>query len=132
MNGLGIRLMNTHTFTINTKTAEQPLIVTEIALEDFRAQGLSAMDECLERIGSQSNPHQIPVGRDLPARETLVGQLMLDGFATGNTRKMILCALWMAHNHPDVTGLVSTGPEFEFIYADATDRPPHGWAGRAS
>lgn len=108
--------MATRTFTINTKTAQQPLVVTDDALEDFRAQGLAAMNACLERIRARLHPDVS--GNAPPSHQRLVGEMMIDGYTSGNTRKMILCALWMAHTHPDVNGLISNGVEVRFLRED--------------
>lgn len=106
------------TFTLSTETTDLPLVVTEDALEDFRAQGLDAMDECLERMSSRV----VPANADPSA---LVGQMMLDGVATGNTRKLILCALWLAHHVPEATGLTSNGPKFHYVYGETDILAPN-------
>lgn len=115
----GANKMINRTFTLKTDTIELPLLVTDIALSDFRSQGLDAMNECLVRIISGMTPANAALP-PLPAEKTraqdIVGQMMLDGVATGNTRKVIICALWLAHDLPHAIGLVSDGNKFHYVY----------------
>ena len=108
--------MPNRTFTLFTDTTELPLVVTQMALDDFLEQGLDAMDACLQRIANHMTPANNPEMR--PAAQDTVGQMMLDGMATGNTRKVILCALWLAHYVPQATALISSGEKFHFVYSE--------------
>jgi len=104
------------TFVLTTDTVELPLVVTMRALDDFREQGLASMDECLDRLTMHMSPANTS---ETPSNtQHTVGQMMLDGMATGNTRKVILCALWLAHYHPQATALISNGEKFHFVYGE--------------
>jgi len=100
-------------FTMSLDGAVVPLALTRKALQDFELQGLEAMDECLfllsERITPANTPHIYPNPLDL------VGQMMVDGANSGDTRKVMLCALWLGHHYPSLSGLVSTGPTHTFV-----------------
>jgi len=106
------------TFLLSTETTDLPLVVTAPALDDFRQQGLEAMDGCIHTLCQRLVPAKAPDQNAQPIE--IVGQMMLDGLATGNTRKLVLCALWMAHHHPDATGLVCNGEKFHFVYGEST------------
>ena len=101
------------TFTLSTETTELPLIVTQRALDDFCINGLEAMDECLITSSERMVPANDPQKRINPL--DMVGRMMLDGAATGNTSKVVLCALWLTHHYPKFTGLMSNGNRFHFI-----------------
>ena len=104
------RPLTDNVFTLTTETAEIPLVVTTEALADFREHGLDAMNEVLAsmtaRHGCGDAPH---------TRRTLVAEMMLEGLDNDNTRKLILCALWLVHHFPDMTGLVSRGGAVRFL-----------------
>lgn len=105
------RKLTEHVFTLHTETVDIPLVVTPQALADFREHGLDAMNECLYHMGTRASG----ADRAAPRPEDMVAGMFLDGLATDNTRKLFLCALWMAHNRPDVTGLVSDGDSAQFV-----------------
>jgi len=102
------------TFTMALDGVDVPLILTRKALLDFELQGLEVMDECLfkitERLTPANAPHLCPTPLDL------MGEMMLDGANTGNIRKVMLCALWLGHHYPSISGLVGTGPSHKFVY----------------
>ena len=107
-----------HVFTLTTETVNVPLVVTSEALADFRDSGLSAMNECLAQISArESSSDATP-----PSNADLVADMLLEGLEADNTRKLILCALWMAHHHPDVRGLVRHGNRSYFVRDTAENR----------
>lgn len=99
------------TFTLKTEASVVPLHVTPEALSEFREQGLGAMNECLAHMAEKKASSN---GAPRPAQD-MVAEMMIDGLATDNTRKMILCALWMAHHHPNVSGVVYYGAKPYFV-----------------
>lgn len=103
--------MYDRTFILKTDAVELPLVVTAVALSDFREQGLNAMNECLTRISDRT-------ASDKLTHKDIVGQMMLDGVADGNTRKVILCALWLAHALPQAEGLVSSDRKFHYVFGE--------------
>ncbi len=110
--------MKKSTFTLSTDTTDIPLIVTQNALDDFRDGGLEAMDKYLLNICERFLPVNIP--HKHVSQLGLVGQMMLEALSTDNSRKLMLCALWIAHHYPNVLGLVSSGDTFHFITRENT------------
>lgn len=104
--------MYDRTFILKTDTVELPLMVTDVALSDFREQGLDAMNECITRISDRTVSDKL-------THQDIVGQMMLDGVATGNPRKVILCALWLAHALPHAEGLISDGGKFHYVFGES-------------
>ena len=80
------------------------------------------MDACIARIADNMTPVNTPEQK--PAPQDTIGQMMLDGVATGNTRKVILCALWLAHYSPHATALISNGEKFHFVYGETDIQTP--------
>ncbi len=114
--------MTDRTFTLSVDSLNLPLVVTQTALDDFLIQGLGAMDECLSRLSAQATPANDLKGAHHAANaQDLVGQMMLDGVVAGNTRKLILCALWLAHYVPDAIGLTSNSGDFRYVYDGVDD-----------
>lgn len=108
-------------FTVSLNGVEIPLALTRKALQDFELQGLEVMDECLfqlsERLTPANAPHLCPNPLDL------VGQMILDGANSGDTRKIMLCALWLGHHYPALSGLIGAGTSHSFVHHTTRHRP---------
>lgn len=110
--------MTQTTFTLSTETTDIPLIVTKMALDDFRTDGLEDMDEYLFKVYKRLLPLNIP--HKHMSQLGLVGQIMLEALSMDNSRKLMLCALWVTHHYPSVLGLVSNGDTFHFVTEENT------------
>ncbi|MBL4613363.1 MAG: hypothetical protein JKY27_00600 [Magnetovibrio sp.] len=107
-------------FMLTVASTKMPIRITQMALDDFEAQGLAAMDDYLMRMTERLTPANAPELRPNPL--DLVGQMMVDGMANGNTRKIMVCTLWLGHHYPCVTGLISNGQTFGFTQTNETQR----------
>lgn len=96
-----------------------PLVITQTALDDFERDGLAAMDDYLAHVTERLTPANAPELRPLPL--DLVGKMLLDGVRNANTRKMIVCVLWLGHHYASLNGLVCSARTFGFT---RTDSPP--------
>ena len=111
--------MTDRIFSLSTERTDLQLTMTSSAMEDFRREGLRDMDEHLTRMVGQIDPLKNTAISFLD----MVGEIMLDGVATGDTHTVILCAQWLFHHHPDVCGMASNGPKFQFLYNETTIAP---------
>lgn len=107
------RSLPERTFTLSSDGTEMPLVITQQALDEFELQGLATMDDCLIQLIERMTPANAP--EMCPNPLDLIGQMLMDGIAKGNTRKIMLCALWLGHHYPSVTGMVSSGQTFAFL-----------------
>ena len=103
-------------FSLSLDDATVPLVLTRKAQMEFELQGLEAMDEWLMTISDRLTPANEPALRPQPL--DLVGQMMLDGAHSGNMRKLMLCALWVGHHYPSLSGLAAHGPTYNFETSD--------------
>lgn len=108
------------TFMLTMDSVKLPLVVTQMALDDFEIDGLAAMDDLLARISDRHTPANAPELRPMPL--DLVGQMMVDGMSSGNTRKVMVCALWLGHHYPSLNGLVSNAHTFGFTQTDSASK----------
>ncbi len=99
-------------FTLSLDDADVPLVLTRKAQLEFELQGLEAMDDCLFTLTERLTPANAPDMRPRPL--DLVGQIMLDSAHSGDMRKLMLCALWVAHHYPSLSGLTASGAEHTF------------------
>lgn len=104
-------------FALSVDGARIPLVITNQALDDFILQSMPAMDEYLMRMTARLTPANDPDQRPSPLG--LIGNMMLDGAKNGNTRKLVLCALWLAHHYPSVSGLTAQGQSYTFEHKAA-------------
>ncbi len=104
--------LSSQTFTVCRDGACTPLVITRNAKNDFENSGLEAMDEVLIALTERLTPANAPGRRPVPL--DLVGRMLVDAVKTGNGDKLMLCALWMAHHYPSVTGMECSGPVFSF------------------
>lgn len=112
-----------HIFTLTTETVDIPLIVTTDALADFQEHGLGAMNEILDHMAARKG--SAGGNRDQEVRKHLVADMMLSGLTNDNTRKLILCALWLAYHFPEITGLVSQYGTTRFVAGTAVNANAH-------
>ena len=103
-------------FTLSLDNADIPLVLTRKAQQEFELQGLEAMDECLMDLTDRLTPANEPTTRPLPL--DLVGQMMFESAHSGNISKLMLCALWIGHHYPSLSGLTASGATHSFVTHD--------------
>jgi len=103
-------------FTLSLDDANVPLVLTRKAQLEFELQGLEAMDNCLIMLTERLTPANAPNMRPQPL--DLVGKMMLDSAHSGDMRKLMLCALWVGHHYPSLSGLNASGAIFSFTPHD--------------
>jgi len=103
-------------FTLSLDDANVPLVLTRKAQQEFELQGLEAMDDCLFTLTERLTPANAPNMRPQPL--DLVGKMILDSAHSGDIRKLMLCALWVGHHYPSLSGLTASGAKHSFITHD--------------
>lgn len=103
-------------FTLSLDDANVPLVLTRKAQLEFELQGLETMDDCLLTLTERLTPANAPDMRPQPL--DLMGKIMLDSAHSGDMRKLMLCALWIGHHYPSLSGLTASGAEHSFLTHD--------------
>ncbi|MCW8915963.1 MAG: hypothetical protein OQK24_08935 [Magnetovibrio sp.] len=94
--------------------------LTQKSLREFEDQGLFAMDEYLANLSARMTPSNTPHSDSAPNPTplNLLGQILLDGFADNNSRKVMLCLLWLGHHYPSINGFNKIDNKFNFNWND--------------
>jgi len=105
------------TFTLILDTSQVPLEISRKAQLEFELHTLETMDECLLDLSDHLTPANALHLRPNPL--DMVGKMMIESANTGNTPKLMLCALWVGHHYPSLRSL-----NVNDMVPTFTDTPP--------